>query len=577
MALTLTNNSMATLSSNDACTCSYNLEAFSLIWLDSNANNDEQNHDAQQKLRSIINTIKTFDDSKECQQYIEKMSKDDRLILIVSDQWAREFVPRIHEFRHVSFIALYFTKKSIEKEWIKEFKKVRIVTNRLDELISGIQSTQKCRLKIETPLPMNIFRTDSVIDQSTTELNGQFIHAQLLIDCFLRMATGEKEKQQFISLCESQYKDSRSQIAIIEQFKNTYSPDRALWWYTCESFLYKMLNKALRVQNIDVLFLFHWFIRDLHQQLESCRCHYRVRVYRGQLISSDELHNLKQSIGQLISINSFFSTTVDRELALFILGDTAQIYDLEPLLFEIDADPSAMTTKPFADISPYSQFHESEVLFMIGSIFRVADVHRSEGRQWIIQMTYCNDDDHDLKQLFEHMRKENGMGDTHMGSFGALLQKMGKLNSAEKYYRHLWNELPSDHPFLVTLYLNLGIVLYDKGEYDNSLQLFQKSLEITKRHMSSDYQSIGETYNWIGEAFRQKNDIPRAVEFYNMGIAIFREANDEQNLKAAPLFGNMGTVLQQQMKLSDSLTFREKALAIQQKHLPMYHPDLGIS
>ncbi|CAM4971838.1 unnamed protein product [Rotaria socialis] len=116
MALTLTNNSMATLSSNDACTCSYNLEAFSLIWLDSNANNDEQNHDAQQKLRSIINTIKTFDDSKECQQYIEKMSKDDRLILIVSDQWAREFVPRIHEFRHVSFIALYFTKKKTCRE-----------------------------------------------------------------------------------------------------------------------------------------------------------------------------------------------------------------------------------------------------------------------------------------------------------------------------------------------------------------------------------------------------------------------------------------------------------------------------
>ena len=105
-----------------------------------------------------------------------------------------------------------------------------------------------------------------------------------------------------------------------------------------------------------------------------------LRVYRSQMMSSDELDDLKQHIGQFISINSFFSTSTNRTTALFFLGDTTSLIDLERVLFEIDADPKMVTTKPFADISKYSDFtDESEVLFMIGSIFRLKSIN-------------CNDD-----------------------------------------------------------------------------------------------------------------------------------------------------------------------------------------
>jgi hypothetical protein len=39
-----------------------NLETFSLLWLDAQVNTTKDNRQAQEKLRQIINHLKTFDD-----------------------------------------------------------------------------------------------------------------------------------------------------------------------------------------------------------------------------------------------------------------------------------------------------------------------------------------------------------------------------------------------------------------------------------------------------------------------------------------------------------------------------------
>jgi hypothetical protein len=52
---------------------------------------------------------------------------------------------------------------------------------------------------------------------------------------------------------------------MIDEFEMDYSSENALWWYSRDSFLYGMLNKALRTQDIDTLFLFRFFIRDIYE------------------------------------------------------------------------------------------------------------------------------------------------------------------------------------------------------------------------------------------------------------------------------------------------------------------------
>jgi tetratricopeptide (TPR) repeat protein len=186
-------------------------------------------------------------------------------------------------------------------------------------------------------------------------------------------------------------------------------------------------------------------------------------------------------------MNSFLSTSDKRPIALFYMGDKNQRIDLERVLFEIDADPTMATTKPFADISSYSSFaDESEVLFMLGSIFRLDNITRDADQVWIIQMTLCSDSEHDLKQVLADMKNQSGIGETNFHTLGKLLWNMGKLDLAEKCYNRLLNEFPSNNPLLSTLYAELSKIASQRRDYNKSVQLHKKSLEIKEQFQQTD-------------------------------------------------------------------------------------------
>ncbi|CAF4691318.1 unnamed protein product [Rotaria sp. Silwood2] len=290
-----------------------NLETLSLIWLDDSIKNATENLIIQHKLRTVIHHVITFNDVHKCKKYIKSMSKDDRIVLIVTDHLGPELVPRIHIYRQVSAIYVYTKNQAKNEEWTKKFPKVKGVHGDLEMILAKIRSYQaNIRFKVDEPLVVSIFAPNSNQDQSTTELNGKFIHSEVSIDVLLRMKSNPTDKNEFIDLCKEEYKDNEEELAIIEEFQQSYSPDRALWWYTRDSFLYRLLNKALRVQNTDIIFLFRFFIRDIERQLEQYKCTAPIRVYRGQLMPNEELKILKDSIGYFISMNSFLSTSINR-------------------------------------------------------------------------------------------------------------------------------------------------------------------------------------------------------------------------------------------------------------------------
>jgi len=116
---------------------------------------------------------------------------------------------------------------------------------------------------------------------------------------------------------------------------------------------------------------------------------------------------LKDSVGEFISMNSFLSTSLDRRVALFNIGDSTLSDGFECVLFKIDANPRLDNVKPFANITSLSYFHqEDEVLIILGSIFRLIDIYYSEDRVWIIQMELRSDNVHDLTSTFVHMKNE---------------------------------------------------------------------------------------------------------------------------------------------------------------------------
>ncbi|CAF4485571.1 unnamed protein product [Rotaria sp. Silwood2] len=453
---------------------SQQLEIFCIIWLDDNAQVGA-NRDTEQGLRSIINRLKRFKDVDRCEKYINERMPEDRLILIVSGQLGRKIVPTIHIVRQVISIYVYCMDEASNREWSKKYPKVKAVVTELDKLVSRIKSDHKVQQIIEQPLSINIFTSG----KSTGDVDGKFVFSQVLIDCLLRLKSNQDDTNELIKHCRKVYEGNKFELNNIREFQKEYSPDKAVRWYTRDTFFFKTLNAVLRTESIHMIFLFRAYIADIQRQLKTHQLKESLRVYRGQLISNDELKTLQKSCGQFISVNSFFSTSTEVEQARFFLNAADKPENLERALFEIVADPKSTSTKPFADISSLSEFEgESEILFMIGSIFRLNSVNRSsDGKLWIIRMTLCSENDSDLKTVLVHMKKQLGSGETNLRTLGKVLWKMGKLGLAEFYLNRLLNDLPPKHPLLGDLYEDLGEIAALAGDYDKSVQYQQKSLE----------------------------------------------------------------------------------------------------
>ncbi|CAF1947223.1 unnamed protein product [Rotaria magnacalcarata] len=93
-----------------------------------------------------------------------------------------------------------------------------------------------------------------------------------------------------------------------------YERKRPVWWYTKPIFMYGVLNRALRMLDMEVVTKLGFFIRHLHIQLEklhqeqSANFHEVFIVYRGQWLSQPDFQNLIDSKGGLLSFNNFLST-----------------------------------------------------------------------------------------------------------------------------------------------------------------------------------------------------------------------------------------------------------------------------
>lgn len=54
------------------------------------------------------------------------------------------------------------------------------------------------------------------------------------------------------------YRDNRSELERINQFERTYRCEDAIQWYTKNSFVYRLINKALRTKDIEQLYIIRY-------------------------------------------------------------------------------------------------------------------------------------------------------------------------------------------------------------------------------------------------------------------------------------------------------------------------------
>jgi hypothetical protein len=104
-----------------------NLESFACLWLDQDVNSTEDNRETQQKLRQVINHLRTFSNHDECEQYILQVTHE-KIVLIVSGSLGRQVIPRIHQLSQFSACYVFCRDKQANEQWANKYHKVIIVS-----------------------------------------------------------------------------------------------------------------------------------------------------------------------------------------------------------------------------------------------------------------------------------------------------------------------------------------------------------------------------------------------------------------------------------------------------------------
>jgi hypothetical protein len=94
----------------------------------------------------------------------------------------------------------------------------------LDDLMAQRRAGASRRLQVDEPLSI------SIAEVSSTGIDGNFLHLQLLIHILVGMNPSPCEREELLEFCRTIYKDDPVELGRLSEFERDYEKERALWW-----------------------------------------------------------------------------------------------------------------------------------------------------------------------------------------------------------------------------------------------------------------------------------------------------------------------------------------------------------
>ncbi|CAF1307620.1 unnamed protein product [Rotaria sordida] len=512
-----------------------NVEDFVVILF---GTNDESNFN-----RSIVNFVKMFNNIEELNSFIDTL-KFERIILIVSDSLT-EFFEDLSRFNSIYILSNNVTRTNDHFNIRGNFPNLESISEKIKE---------ECLIE-------NQFF--SIQFASTNETaNQSFCYSQLLKETLLKKDNDSNLKKDFIDFSRFHYNNNHNELTLIDEFERNFTIEKSIWWYTRKCFIRKMLNRALRTEEIDILYKMRWFIQALNNQIKEN--YFSATVYRIHHYSSDQFRKFKEhNANDLLSFGVFLDCTLNEPYLI------ENIDEMETILFRIK-------TTVGIEIEQLRYFDsKTEVLLPFDNVYRIESIEENNNdyhHWWTINLAYISTDNEQLKELTKEIREE-------IESPVVLIQ-LGKLLLSNNDYSHvdyLARLLFNDGSLKdnLTLLASLAAVHHLLGSVDNRqnnyraarLQ-FEQSLKIFLTFIPEDNQILSATYNNIGSMFYQEDQHEQAIIYHQKALQCQLKSSSPDIEAIATYSGNIGAVYLDQGKYDQALLHYKRSLQILQQSIP---------
>lgn len=391
----------------------------------------------------------------------------------------------------------------------------------------------------------------SILDKSTRNYDESlwyllFLHIVVQNRLF---PPNENQRGMLIKKCKLYYSNNIAQEKLIDEFDRTYTSDHAIQWYTRSGFLFNILNKALRQQDMTAIAYFRFFISDLYLQVmhQTTRNDDENKVYyRGQLMSLEEIKDLEKLIGHDVIVCSFFSTTDDRDVSKAFggVGTVNLSEEIQSVLFKIEIQRTVGSFIMYADISSFSRYSdELEILFLPGTKFYVKNVvFDSIESYWTVEFILSHIWPDSLKKIVISPISF----DAKLLKFDLVSYDHGPLvyEKLEQYYNILLRDVSLTLSCKIACYSGLGRIAYKRKLYDLALSVLLQALDLYKEFVSSteavrilsapNYwksrfpmpssflsepeEVVAYTYQYLADIYEAKNEYSLAIMNYELAI-----------------------------------------------------------
>jgi len=335
----------------------------------------------------------------------------------------------------------------------------------------------------------------------------------------------------------------------IDDSYNSKLISNAVGWYTNNSFVYRMINQVFQIQSYLDIFYLRFCIFALKNSFKLGNSSIKIKtLYKGTIVSKDELQFIKASINKNFMIYGFTSATSDKNIAIDLIKNHKKNESESILLvFELEncGDNKIFSMKNFS-----LNKGDDDYVININNFFKISKIEDEEDFYKVYLNFSLMDDikssvSDEVLKFEENLRKK--MIESHKIESFYLIDLLISLEKEDEVTKFIQNPISERDDGLNKFNeIYLGITLSKKGlnekgydqvksDADQEKKIFLKALEenlckfnnqiiqLSKKKIgeSEFYQSLATiiypTLQYIKEKNKDSYLIDLATYHYRLG------------------------------------------------------------
>ncbi|CAF4232341.1 unnamed protein product [Rotaria magnacalcarata] len=392
--------------------------------------------------------------------------------------------------------------------------------------------------------------------------------------------------------CRRNYPGCRSELNQIEEFGRSYCSNDAINWYTRDFFLYRTINRALRTEDILVLYTYRFFIIDMCKRLEELKESMTIRypssfhVYRGSKLSREEVEQLRA--GDLVATNGFFSCSRSLEIAQAFIG-IDPITGISPsegredrqqyAIFEININLTETPDIVVADVSDESVApQENEILFSLGTTFAVQQVtYDDEHHVWHIELILSTEVNHINQQYKKFIRDKLQEYDATMFFGNCLGDILGDYHGAMRFFYRQLRIKPIDDECRPNTLYHLARIYRCIGLYSQAINYFRRAMLLQRRRLPQSGYDYAQTISGLAMLYSETGHTKQSLDLQTKAVNIYRTYLPEHHEAMAIVYNRLAYVCYQEQQYERAESLLSVALSVLKDKGPMNYTGYATS